>query len=123
MAELLRQCSQVMEQLWRCREQSVDMLLEERARFSTQVSNMLKDPQKRTSLRTYALRGLDQKGGGNDAQRKAQCQAALGNVKAASYVDFRAAGACWDKPCATRVACLRPFVTAAIPTDAGLWLR
>jgi hypothetical protein len=123
MAELVRQCAQVMEQLWLCKEQSVDMLMEERARYSPQVAKALADPKRRPNARAYALAGLDQNGGGNDRLRKERCQAALGTVQSKSFVDFRAAQQCFDAPCATRTSCLRPFVGGALATDAGVWLR
>ncbi|MEW5848826.1 MAG: hypothetical protein AB2A00_08425 [Myxococcota bacterium] len=125
--DLARHCALMLNQLWLCKAQSVDMILDERAKVDAALASVAGNPAKRAAARDGISKELDRDGGGAEGERLNRCRSDVNGAPAQLPQDFvaeyQASKTCWDQPCRDRASCLRPFVAAALRTDAGRWLR
>jgi hypothetical protein len=118
---LVASCVKMREQLHLCKEQAIDMLMEERAKADKDLAAQLADATKKAEMRTTGLTELEADGGGDAATltaRTDKCKEMVTKMPAqipqATLDAFNGLDACWDKPCMDRANCVRPFVAATV---------
>lgn len=119
--EMVASCVKMREQLALCKDQAIDMLMNERAKANQELATAWADAAKKTEARTTGLSELDADGGGGDATlpaRTDKCKAVASSMPAqipeSMAKMFGNLSNCVDKPCADRVACYQPFMAASL---------
>jgi hypothetical protein len=123
---LIASCVKMREQLQLCREQSIDMLMEERAKTNAEINAALADATKKAEMRTLGLTELDADGGGGEGTlgvRTEKCKEVTTRMPAQipqpALDAFNTLSSCWDKPCQDRANCVRPFVAQTLTMQAA----
>lgn len=115
-------CAAMLSQLSLCAEQSVDMLMDERAAVDATYQRALQTPAGRASVRARAVADLKPLWQQPQATRLARCRQPAAVPGGVMQLMTTAQG-CADKPCAQRAACYRPHVAALLRTPQGAWLK
>lgn len=119
--ELVASCVKMREQLALCKDQAIDMLMNERTKANQELATQWADAAKKTEARTVGLTELEADGGGGEATlaaRTDKCKAVATSMPAqvpeSMFKAFQGLNSCVDKPCADRVACYQPFMAASL---------
>ena len=116
--ESVAHCMKFREQLFLCKDQAIDMLMEERAKANPDFAKMVADAAQKGTMREQGLKELEADGSGAPEPRQAKCKEMASTmpqqVPESMVKEMKATESCWDKPCADRANCLRTFTAMMI---------
>ncbi|MEW5847875.1 MAG: hypothetical protein AB2A00_03635 [Myxococcota bacterium] len=117
-ADLVSHCLQMREQLALCKEQAIDLLMDERAKANPEFAAKVADANQKATMRTDGLKELEADGLGPVEERTRKCTEVASKVPAqipqSMMSTWEATKGCVDKPCGDRINCYRPFVAASM---------
>lgn len=123
MDDMVNHCVKMREQLFLCKDQAIDMLMDERAKANPDFAKQVADAAQKTAMRDQGLKELEADGGGPVEPRQAKCKEMVSKMPAqvpqAWMTEYTNANTCWDKPCADRVNCLRNFTALGMQMQAA----
>jgi uncharacterized protein (DUF305 family) len=124
--DLTAHCVKFHEQLFLCKDQAIDMLMEERGKANPDFAKGLADAAQKATMREQGLKELETDGGGDLEPRQAKCKEMASKMPAqvpeSMVKEMKTTESCWDKPCADRANCLRTFsamMIRAMPAPAA----